>query len=518
MKVVTVAQMRQMEDRTMAAGVSLDELMEAAGLAVARRITLLFDGVRGKRVMVLVGPGNNGGDGMVAARYLSDWGALVTLYMTSLRRREDKLEECRSRRVRVVEARDDSDQWVLSSYLALTDLVLDAILGIGQDRPLDGALRDLLERLSSARRDQPGLKLMALDIPTGIDADTGEVDDTCPKMDVTVTLGAPKVGLFRFPAAAYVGRLDIVDIGFPEGTDSEVSLELTDDASVASFLPARPLDSHKGTYGQVLVVAGSRNFVGASVLACSGAYRTGAGLVTLASPASVYRLAASHMTEPVYQPLEETPDGHIASTQAMAVRQAMARCDAAVIGPGLGQSEAVQELIQQALLVEPPPELPLLLDADALNALAQTYLWWERLHAQAVLTPHPGEMARLLRCSIAEVQTDRLETARTSAHQWGQVVVLKGAHTVVAAPDGRACISPFANPALASGGTGDVLSGVIGALLAQGLGPYDAAVAGVHLHASAGERVRSDLGDAGLMASDLLLQLPRVMRDLRAGA
>ena len=240
--------------------------------------------------------------------------------------------------------------------------------------------------------------------------------------------------------------------------------------------------------------------------------------MTLAAPWGAYRLAASQLAEAVYLPLDETPDGCVAPTGAMAVREALAHADAGVMGPGLGQAEAVHEFMQQTLLVEPPLALPLVLDADALNALAQTYRWWERLQSPAVLTPHPGELSRLLRCTVAEIQHDRVGFARRAAESWGQVVVLKGAHTVVATPDGQACLSPFANPALASAGTGDVLAGIIGALLAQGLQPYDAAVAGVHLHASAGERVRGESGDAGLMASDLLPMLPRVMKALRASA
>ena len=223
------------------------------------------------------------------------------------------------------------------------------------------------------------------------------------------------------------------------------------------------------------------------------------------------------MAEPTYLPLEETPNGQVATSSAISIRQALDSVDAAVLGPGLGESETTRELVQRTLLVEPVPQVPLVLDADALNALARTYGWWGQLGARAVLTPHPGEMARLLRCSVVEVQEDRVAVAQHAAQTWGQVVALKGAYTVVASPDGRACVSPFANPALASAGTGDVLAGVIGGLLAQGMAPYAAAVAGVYLHGSAGERIRAQIGDAGLVASDLLPYLPRVMQRLRGG-
>ncbi len=516
MKVVTVEEMRRLEERSEAAGVSVDSLMEAAGLAVARQVTLLLDGIRGKRVLVLVGPGNNGGDGLVAARYLSDWGALVTLYMaTASRGKVDKFEECRARRMRVVEGAEDTDQWALNNYLSLTDLVLDAVLGTGVARRLEGNLGAIFRALKEVRANQPEMVLVAVDLPTGLDADTGAVDEVCPVVDLTVALGMPKVGLFRFPGAGYVGRVETVSIGIPDGADHDVPLELADDAMASCALPPRPANSHKGTFGRLVVVAGSRSFVGAAVLACTAAYRTGAGLVTLAAPHSVYQLVATQVAEPVYLPLDETPGGHAAPSGAEAVRHALAESSAGVIGPGLGQSESVREFVQQVLLVEPGLPAPLVIDADALNALAQTYGWWEQLKTPAVLTPHPGELSRLLGRSVPEIEADRLGIAQKAAREWGHVVVLKGAFTVVAAPDGRTCLSPFANPALATGGTGDVLAGAIGALLAQGAAPYEAAVAGVYIHGSAGERVRKELGDAGLLASDLLPELPRVMKGLR---
>ena len=515
MKIVTVEQMRAIEARAVEAGVSEDTLMESAGLAVARRVGQWLDGVRGRRVLVLVGPGNNGGDGMVAARYLSDWGALVTLYMTAAARREDKFEECRAQRVRVVEARDDLDQWALSSYLPITDLVIDAVLGLGADRPLDDGLRRVFRALREARSTAPSLKLVAVDVPSGVNADTGEVDEAYAAADLTLTLGAPKLGLFRFPGAGCVGRLETLSIGLPDGLDDDVTLELADAALVRPLLPRRRLDGHKGTFGHVALVAGSRRFVGAAVLAATAAYRGGAGLVTLASPEGVYRLAAPQLAEPVHLPLPETPDGFLAPEAATAARGLLDGATSAVIGPGMGDAESVREFLQRLLLTEEPLTTSMVLDADALNALARTYGWSERLTAPAVLTPHPGEMSRLLRSGVAEVQADRVGAAQRAARDWGHVVVLKGAHTVVAAPDGRTALSPFANPALASGGTGDVLSGVIGALLAQGLASYEAGLAGVYVHAAAAERVREELGDAGLMASDLLPQLPRVMRDLR---
>ena len=525
MKIVTGAQMRQLEERAVAAGVSLDTLMESAGLAVARRIVQLLDGVRGKRVVVLVGPGNNGGDGMVAARYLADWGALITLYMASGRRREDKFEECRSRQVRVVEAADDPEQMHLASYVALADLVVDAVLGIGAGdaRPLDGSIGAALAAVGDVQRRQPALRVVAIDVPTGLNADSGACDDACIEAAITLTLGAPKIGLFRFPGARLAGTIETIGIGLPDGIDGGLAIDLAGDASVSAALPARRIDAHKGSHGSLLVVAGSRSFVGAPVLTATAAYRAGAGLVTLAAPETVYRIAATGLLEQVHLPLPETESGNLGPAAVGATRTALEAATAAVVGPGLGSKESVRLFLESLLLsdsdsrgADSAPETPIVLDADALNALAVTYEWWKRMRAPAVLTPHSGEMARLTGRAISDVQDLRIETASEAASTWGQVVVLKGALTVVASPDGRVTISPFSNPALATAGTGDVLAGIIGALMAQGAGPYDAAVAGVYVHAKAAETLRGRLGDGGMLASDLLLEVPPAMQALRS--
>lgn len=515
MKVVSVEQMRELERRAIEAGVPEDALMEAAGLAVARRIGQMEGGIRGRRIIVFVGPGNNGGDGMVAARYLADWGALVTLYMTSPRRREDKLEECKARRLRIIEAADDQDHWALNSYLPLTDLVVDAVLGIGAELPLAGGIRSALEALLAARSGRPDLQIVAVDAPSGLDADTGELDESTPRADLTLTLGAPKVGLFRFPGASATGTIETLHIGLPQGIDDDMPMTLADVEHVAPLLPSRPLDAHKGTFGTALIVAGSRNYVGASVLASAAAYRAGAGLVTLAAPIGTYNLAAAQMREATYLPLLESSDGTVAAAAAKDVLAGAKRASAAVVGPGLGNSEPVVNFLQSLLLGESSLELPTVIDADALNCLAGLYGWPAHLQAEAVLTPHPGEMSRLMRMSVGEVEENRLRAATDAAREWRQVVVLKGAFTLVAAPDGRSAISPFANPGLATAGSGDVLAGAIGGLMAQGLSPFDAAVVGVHIHAAAGERVRQQLGDSGMMAGDLVPQLPRVTRELR---
>ncbi len=515
MKVVATEQMRLLERRAEEAGVSLDVLMENAGLAVARSISRILDGPRGKRVVVLVGPGNNGGDGMVAARYLADWGAVVTLYMTTARRRDDKFDDCRERRVRVVEAGSDIEQWQLASYVGLADLVLDAVLGIGARPELDSDLRAVVGAIGAMKTQDPAPVYVALDAPTGLDADTGERDEACFPADVTLTLGAPKLGLFQFPGAASVGVLETLPIGLPEGIEEDLAVDMANAQLVSGLLPERRLDGHKGSFGRVLVVGGSERFVGAPVLAAAGAYRAGAGLVELAAPASLRLAAAAQLPEQVHLPLAESADGALVPEAAAEARAALDASDAAVVGPGLGVGDASAGFLRGLLLAEPTGATSTVIDADALNVLAASYGWESRLAVQAVLTPHPGEMARLLGCSVAEVQRDRIAAASMGAARWGQVVVLKGAHTVVADPGGRIALSPFANPALSVAGTGDVLAGVIGGLLAQGMDRYEAAVAGVYLHAAAAEQWRAENGSAGLLASDLLPLLPAAAESLR---
>ena len=517
MKVVTSEEMRLLESRAAEAGVPAESLMESAGLAVARNVAHRLDGVRSKRIVVLVGPGNNGGDGMVAARYLADWGAVVTLYMTTARRREDRFEECRERRCRVVEASEDLECWQLASYVSLADLVLDAVLGIGAHPGLDPVLRAIFESVAEMKAHSQRPVFAALDLPTGLDAGHRRVRrglllrrrDACARRSEGRPAAVP-----REPRAR--GRSKRSPSGLPEGVDYGLPLDLVD-APLAGVHCCRPVtaDSHKGSFGNVLVVGGHRRYVGAPVLAASAAYRVGAGLVTLAAPESVGRIAAAQLVEQVHAPLAESAEGGVAAGAAGAAREALGAASAAVIGPGLGTDESSASFLRALLLTEPAAHTPVVLDADALNVLADVYGWPSMLAVPAVLTPHPGEMGRLLGRPAHEVQQDRKGAATASAEQWGQVVVLKGAHTVVAAPDGRVALSPFANPALATAGSGDVLAGIVGGLLAQGMERYEAAVAGVYLHGAAAERWSAANGSGGMLASDLLALLPRVTEDTR---
>ena len=354
------------------------------------------------------------------------------------------------------------------------------------------------------------MPLFALDVPSGLDTDSGSVDEVCPAADVTVAFGYPKTGLFIFPGADRVGAIDVVDIGLPAGLDDDVRLRLVTEDWASTLLPTRPSDAHKGSFGKALIVAGSQNYAGAASLAAGGALRSGAGLVTVAAPERLQASILSRSPEPTYQPLPESGE-----EAARIVQDATGGYDAVLVGCGLGQAPETVTMARE-LLLSGGLDRPLVIDADGLNALASLDEdWARRLSGPAVLTPHAGEMARLLGRTIDDVQGDRLSTALDSAAKWGHVVVLKGAHTIVAWPDGDGAVSPFANPGLATAGTGDVLAGAIAGLLSQGVEPYEAAVLGVYLHGAAGERVRRRIGTAGVAASDLLPELPWVIRGLR---
>jgi hydroxyethylthiazole kinase-like uncharacterized protein yjeF len=515
MKIVTSEQMRQIEARSEQAGVSTDTLMEVAGLAVAKRVRHHLGPLVGVPIVVLVGPGNNGGDGLVTARHLHNWGARVLAYLCAERREPDpRLAIVHDLGLPILRASQDAGLARLKEALASAHMVIDAVLGTGRSRPVDGILKDILLELAQARARRGDLRVLALDLPTGLNADTGAVDPVCPAADVTVTLGYPKVGLFAFPGADRVGKLEVVDIGIPPGLDGDVRLELMTPAWARSALPRRPSSAHKGTFGRTLVVAGSRNYVGAAYLAATAATRVGAGLVTLAIPQSLQAAVAARAVEPTYLPLPESSPGVVSPEAINSIVEALPGYNALLVGCGLGQEANTRELVVR-LLCSGAPLPPAVVDADGLNTLSGDTGWWERFSTRAIVTPHPGEMARLTGEPASAVQADRVGRAVESAVKWNKVTVLKGAYTVVAFPDGGAMLSPFANPGLASAGTGDVLAGAIVGLLSQGLTLENAAALGVYLHGAAGERVRGELGDTGMIASDLLPTLSRVLKELR---
>lgn len=552
MYIVTTSQMQAAEKAADAAGLSYEQLMENAGHAVAEAIAGQFD-ITGVRLLVLVGPGNNGGDGLVAARYLSQAGATVTVYVGKRRLEGDKnwaLLDAAG--VEKVLGSDPDGPARLEHLLQESGVIVDALLGSGVSRPIEGDLAELLDKVKAAVSErrmitdgplvepaQPvvdpefGPAIVAVDVPSGLNTDTGAVDPRTLPADLTVTLAAVKRGHILLPGPEVVGQLVVGDIGLADSHyPKDVTLEMATPAKVAALLPSRPVSAHKGTFGTALLVAGSMSYTGAAILAGQAATRSGVGLVTLAPPQAIHPILASRLAEATYIPLPHA-EGAVAPEAARLLYTKLEGIDAMLIGPGLTQAAPTVAFLKELLSGKagaPPrafgfrpsesessekegqPLPPLVLDADALNILAGHTQWWQMLPAESILTPHPGEMARLMGSTIQAVQSRRLELAGEMAAQWGQVILLKGAHTVIAGPDGRMMVLPFANPALAKAGSGDVLAGTIVGLRAQGLGPFEAAVAGGYLHGLAGELARESVGLTSVVAGDLIGFLPMAIR------
>jgi NAD(P)H-hydrate epimerase len=501
----TAEQMRRIDGDAIAErGLSGRLLMENAGRAVAEAVKRLAPAAR--RPLVVCGGGNNGGDGFVIARVLREWDSRVEPTVLALgdpaRRSEEaraNFELLRSSGVEAVLAAEKE----LDPLLARCDLVIDALFGVGLSRAVEGPAAELLGALSRA-----SLPVLAVDLPSGISSDLGEPLGPWLRPDWTVTLGLPKLGLAVRPQP---GEVWVADIGLPAlSLDAAgVHQHVWTAATAARHVPARPVLAHKGSFGHVLVVGGSEGKTGAAVLAAEGALRTGAGLVTVAAPRALNAVFEAKLTEAMTLVYEDAGRACLVQSALSELLDAAAQRDVLVIGPGVGAAPETRAAVAALLSASPGPAV---VDADALNAFAGRP---EALAAEGarVLTPHPGEMGRLLGRENSRVQADRVGAARELAQRADAVAVLKGARTVVAAPDGEVRVNPTGGPALASGGTGDVLAGAIAALLGQGLAPFDAATLGAWLHGRAGDR-HGPLALAG----DVARAIPLVLEELRAGA
>jgi len=514
MKVLTAAQMQAVDRRTIEEiGIPGVVLMENAGRGVAEEIFKRFSTTVSPRALIVAGKGNNGGDGYVIARHLLNKGWDVQTLILSDRDavRGDAalnlaaLENCGGQVVFILESE------ALETFFAASGgftVLVDAIFGTGLTKPAHGLYLKAIEWIN-----QQLSPVIAVDIPSGIDASTGRILGMSVNASLTVTFAFAKIGLVSYPGAGLVGELVTVDIGVPEQVLKLIAADcLWIDATEArGLLPRRSQEGHKGTFGHLLVVAGSTGKGGAAVMAAESGLRGGAGLVTLACPQSVQSTIASRLTEVMTVPVVDV-NGAIGLQAFDLLLRLTEGKQALAIGPGLGLGEETIGLVR--LLVQ-NSALPTVVDADALTALCgHTHLLDQRADRQIVLTPHPGEMARLTGLSVAEVQADRFTVAREFAIRHKVVLVLKGARTVVASPDGQVHVNSTGHAGLASGGMGDVLTGLIGGLLAQGLNALDAATLGVYLHGLAADRLLSTFGDAGLLATDVMFEVPAARQAL----
>ena len=624
-RIVSVAEMQRLEKEANAAGQSYAAMMEKAGTALAEAIQESYSGGEDCSVLVLVGPGNNGGDGLVCARHLCDAGYRVRVYLWArggvpakegeagkrgrkgtpkskdkpLEDYEGHLGKVLDRGVPTHSAEEDKDGVQLRAWLDDADIVVDALLGTGTSRPIEGELAGVLQQVLEVRKNRisttgdsayeagsedasetgeggtrPPLAVVAVDVPSGLNADSGALDPVTVPADMTVTFGCAKAGHFQFPGAGVVGELAVADIGIPPDLTADMRTFFLTPEQVSGLLPTRSRNSHKGSFGKGMAVVGSVNYPGAAYLSCAAMGRVGAGLVTGAIPQPVWVPVSSALSEPTWILLSHDL-GVVNESAAANVSARLEEYDALLIGCGLGQESATRGFMERLLrrnhrqrpsalprafagsggetfaeettasgqgtasgseadgdsVADSPfgpirrrdqlpadslPLPPTVIDADGLNILAQLDDWPVLLPADCVLTPHPAEMARLCGFgSVEEVAADRWNLARERAAKWQAVVLLKGPYTVIASPDGDLAVLPVATAALATAGTGDILAGAITGLLTQGLTPFHAACLGAWLHGRAGELCEERIGCAGVVASDLLPLLPEAMNELR---
>ena len=537
MKLVTVSQMQSIEKEADAGGLTYDQMMQNAGQGLADIVLNLLIDETELEAVGLVGSGNNGGDTLVALTALVNKGWKARAYL--VKRKKDELVKKFAEAGGEVFSGDKAFEQLAQS-VETADVFLDGVLGTGIKLPLKKDVAELLAEVNDILESLDERPLVvAVDCPSGVDCDSGEVAEETIAADITVTMAAVKQGMLKLPAFEYVGDIQVVDIGLSDDIQALKALNtnVAEESIVSMLLPERPLDAHKGTFGTALIAAGSVNYTGAVLLAAEAAYRSGVGLVTLAVPGQVHVALAGQLPEATWVVLPQSM-GVISSSASEVLVKNTERATALLIGPGLGMESTTKEFIENLLAGESVPKKstarigflheesekkeqtasvlpPLIVDADGLKLLAQIKDWHTKLPASSILTPHPGEMAVLTGLSKEDIQEGRDEIARKYAEQWGHVVVLKGAFTVIASPDKRVTVIPVASPALARAGTGDVLSGLIVGLRAQGLDPFDAAVAGAWIHAQAGLYAADDLGTtASVLASDVLNSIPDVLSDL----
>jgi NAD(P)H-hydrate epimerase len=513
MRIVTAQEMARADRRASQLGIPTLLMMEHAGVGVAETLRREADPAPHTSILVLAGKGNNGGDALAAARHLALAGLQVRVLLLAARRdlKDDPrqmlslLERCG---VAVLECPAGEGWSEMQPLIEQADLIVDGILGTGLRQPIDGWLAELVAAVNDS-----SAPVFSIDIPSGLSGDRTDVPGPAIHADVTVALGLPKPSLVLPPADSLAGEIRVVGLGVPIEAllEAPSRLDLLEDDLIRGILPVRPIDCHKGDFGHVLAVVGSRGKPGAGALVCEAALRAGAGLVTAAVPISAHPILAGFRPEVMAEPLPETPSGALAWAAIERLRQLVEGKDLLVVGPGLGtEPDTVQVL--QALVSE--TRLPLVLDADGLNAFAGRA---ERLNGKErslILTPHPGEMARLTGSKTTAVQENRLQAVRDLAAAHSCHVVLKGYRTLIAAADGHVDVNPTGNPGLATAGSGDVLTGMVAGFLLQGLEPGDALRCAVYLHGRAADLAARDVGELPLVASDVIDYLPHALRSL----
>lgn len=513
MYVVTAKQMQELDRKTINdIGIPGIVLMENAGMGTFKQIIGYFPDVHRKRIVILCGRGNNGGDGFVIARYFYNAGCDVKAFLLSS---IDKVSGDAKTSMDVyqhmggsVKEITDEKQWGrVRADIMHAGLLVDALLGTGLSSEVRGLYRRVIEDIRAASR----IPVVSVDIPSGIDATTGKILGTAVKASLTCTFGLPKRGLLLFPGVSNVGNLEVIDIGIPKLLIEKEGIKeyLLDESFFKGIIPRRKPESHKGTYGHVFILAGSPGKTGAAAMAAQSAMRAGAGLVTLGVPQSLNHILESKVTEVMTEPIPDSGEGFLGVDSWDRLQAILKGKTVVAIGPGISDRDETAQLVFKVLK---SAEVPVIVDADGLNAIAKNTAILKKIKAPVVLTPHPGEMARLMGISTQDVQNDRVENARKFSIQYKAVVVLKGARTIIAEPGGKIYINPTGNPGMASGGMGDILTGIISGLVAQGLSPLASSQLSVYVHGLIGDLFARERAEIGILATDLIDRIPETLK------
>ena len=513
MKVATAEQMQELDRKAIETyRIPGIVLMENAGRGAAEVITSAFPDLLKRKVAIIAGKGNNGGDGFVIGRYFLNRGIPVKAFLLAdpkVLRGDAEIAFQIFLRMKgeVIPIPSSKDYQKVKRDLEKFDLLIDSIFGTGLDAEVRGYYREVIDHLNTLQK-----PIVAVDIPSGLDANTGRPLGTAIRASLTVTFGLPKVGQLISPGTDYVGTMKIIDIGIPRKLVEEEKFQtyLLEGEDVRKWLstPRKP-DTHKGDYGHLLVIAGSVGKTGAAAMACEAALRMGAGLVTLAIPKSLNGIMEMKLTEVMTEPLPETPKQTISLRAFNSILRLCENKKALIVGPGIGTFKETQSLILKLIKTL---DLPIVLDADGLTALATQPKVIPATNRSLILTPHPGEMARLVGSTAKEIQENRIGISRKFSQSQHVHLVLKGHRTLVASPKGEVFINPTGNPGMASGGTGDVLAGMIGGLICQGLGILPSLQISVYLHGLAGDEVAREKGEKSLVATDLIQKIPSLLQ------
>ena len=516
MKVATADVMRRLDQKAIQEfGIPGLMLMENAARSTASAMFRHFPGLLTQRVGIFAGRGNNGGDAFGVARHLLNRGVRCQVYLLTA---EEEVQGDAATNLKILTRMGgkifsvvNAEEWeACQAKVMQNDLIVDGIFGTGLKGPVRGIYQKVIEFINALHR-----PVVAIDIPSGLDADRGQVLGTCIRATLTVTFGLAKTGLLVHPGKQFTGKLFIADISIPSAAIEAERIKdhlIEGDEFSQHLLPKKP-DAHKGDFGHLFILSGSLGKTGAAALLCQAAVRVGTGLVTLGIPESLNPIMEVKITEAMTEPLPETKDKTLAFKAQRQIRDLIIKKNALAIGPGLSLNPETARLIRKVVR---ETDLPMVIDADGLSAFVgeMDLIRKTKKKGSVVFTPHPGEMARLLQCSVQQIQQDRIQVARNFAATYGQILILKGAGSLVATPEGDIFINPTGNPGMATGGMGDVLTGMVGGFLAQGFVPLVAAKLAVFLHGLAGDWVAHQKGERGMAATDLIEETPRLLRTL----